>query len=145
MKEWLKAGFYYEALSLSPRDSRKKILNTLLDLQETYRKQPELLDDLLQAQKILTTEKRRYDEWVLPCLDLIRLHLRANYGEKLEQAVIQARLIHSTEVWQRIAEIENNSAMIRKTADDFYSEIVEIIRQVPVYSNLAQAGQAFVR
>jgi len=101
-RELLEAGFYFDALDMSPRMSNKSIISNILDIRRRYRNDKEMEHLLLKAQSYLTKEREKYEGEILPCMDYIRLLLRKKYGNEVEEAVIKYKLLNLEEIIEKI-------------------------------------------
>ncbi len=101
-KDFLDAGFYFDALEISAWTTNKNIVDKILDMKGKYKNNPEIQESLLKAQKYLTVERGKYEGEILPCLDYIRLLLKKRYGNEAVDIAIKCKLLSIEKIEQKI-------------------------------------------
>jgi len=101
-KELLDAGFYFDALEISPWDTNRNIADKILGLKGKYKNDPEIQELLLKANNYLTVERDKYEGEILPCFDYIRLLLKKKYGDEAEDFAIKSKLLSIEKIEQMI-------------------------------------------
>ena len=100
-RELLEAGFYFDAIGISPTASKRDILHRLMDIEREYHDDQKILDLLNKTRDCLIRKGDEYKEWILPCLDYVLTLIQKKCDPAVKEGIIRHGLlkIEKIEKW----------------------------------------------